>query len=87
MVADAAGVVLVGVGRADEVLTSIVQTDDGLQDPYSRYDALRAGSPRWRSSSGAIVLTGYDDCMEALRHPKLGRAEEYLEVPSWFGRA
>jgi len=75
------------VAEADEVLTSIVQTDDGLQDPYSRYDALRAGSPRWRSSSGAIVLTGYDDCMEALRHPKLGRAEEDMEVPSSFGRA
>ena len=75
------------VAEADEVLTSIVQTDDGLQDPYSRYDALRTGSPRWRSSSGAIVLTGYDDCMEALRHPKLGRAEEAMEVPSSFGRA
>ncbi len=75
------------VTEADEVLTSIVATDDGLQDPYSRYEALRVGSPRWRSSSGAIVLTGYDDCMEALRHPKLGRAEEDMEVPSTFGRA
>jgi cytochrome P450 len=78
---------MLSVAEADEVLASIVQTDDGLQDPYSRYDALRAGSPRWRSNSGAIVLTGYEDCLEALRHPKLGRAEEDMEVPSSFGQA
>ena len=78
---------MLSVTEADEVLTSIVATDDGLQDPYSRYDALREGSPRWRSESGAIVLTGYDDCMEALRHPKLGRAEEDMELTSTFGRA
>jgi cytochrome P450 len=78
---------MLSVTEADEVLTSIVATDDGLQDPYSRYEALRAGSPRWRSESGAIVLTGYDDCLEVLRHPKLGRAEEDMDIPSTFGRA
>lgn len=75
------------VAEADGVLTSIVATDDGLQDPYSRYEALRSGSPRWRSESGAIVLTGYDDCLEALRNPRLGRAEPDMDVPSTFGRA
>lgn len=75
------------IAEADELLVSIVATDDGLQNPYSRYEALRTGSPRWRSESGAIVLTSYDDCLEALRHPKLGRAEEDMDVPATFGRA
>jgi hypothetical protein len=75
------------VAEADRILTSIVTTDEGLQDPYACYEALRAGSPRWRSESGAIVLTSYEDCLEALRHPKLGRAEEDMDIPSTFGRA
>jgi cytochrome P450 len=75
------------VAEADRVLNSIVSTDEGLQDPYACYDALRAGLPRWRSESGAIVLTSYDDCLEALRNPKLGRAEEDMDIPSTFGRA
>ncbi len=75
------------VAEADRILTSIVSTDEGLQDPYACYDALRAGLPRWRSESGAIVLTSYEDCLEALRNPKLGRAEEDMEIPSTFGRA
>lgn len=74
------------VDEADRVLTSIVATDEGLQNPYTCYETLRDGSPRWRSASGAIVLTSYDDCLEALRHPKLGRAEADMEVPSTFGR-
>lgn len=74
------------VDEADRVLTSIVATDEGLQNPYSCYETLRDGSPRWRSASGAIVLTSYEDCLEALRHPKLGRAEADMEVPSTFGR-
>ena len=78
---------MLSVPEADEVLSSIVTTDDGLQDPYARYDALRAGAPRWRSESGAVVLTSYADCMEALRNPRLGRAEEDMEIPATFGRA
>ena len=73
------------VEQADELLASLVQSE-GLQDPYSRYAALRAGAPRWRTAAGSIVLTGYADCMEALRHPKLGRAEDDMELPSSFGR-
>ena len=29
------------VDDADAILSSLVMTDDGLQDPYSRYAALR----------------------------------------------
>jgi len=74
------------VGQADEILFSLVTTADGLQDPYSRYAALRDGAPRWRSAAGSIVLTGYQDCMEVLRHPLLGRAESGMDVPATFGR-
>ncbi len=64
------------------MLTSIVATDEGLQNPYTCYEAVRDGSPRWRSASGAIVLTSYEDCLEALRHPKLGRAEADMRCPA-----
>ena len=74
------------VAEADSILNSIVATDEGLQDPYPRYDALRAGSPRWRSEAGAVVLTTYEDCLDALRHPRLGRAEPDMDLPPTFGR-
>ena len=74
------------VAEADEILSSVVLTAEGLQNPYPRYAALRAGAPRWRTEAGSIVLTGYDDCMEALRHPRLGRPEPDMDVPSSFGR-
>ncbi len=74
------------VTEADEILSSIVMTDDGRQDPYPRYARLREGSPRWRTAAGSIVLTGYEDCMEALRHPRMGRAESDMELPNTFGR-
>jgi len=73
------------VEAADRLLTAIVTTDDGRQDPYPAYARLRADSPRWRTAAGSIVLTRYDDCMEALRHPRLGRAEPDMEIPSTFG--
>lgn len=66
--------------EADELLASIVLTDAGRQDPYSRYAELRERSPRWRSGTGAVVVTGYHDGLEVLRNPKLGRAEPDMEV-------
>lgn len=73
------------VREADQLLTSVVTTDDGHQDPYPAYQQLRSASPRWRSEAGSIVLTRYHDCMEALRHPKLGRSEPDMELTSIFG--
>lgn len=70
---------------ADALLASIALTDAGRQDPYSAYQRLREGSPRWRSHAGSIVLTGYRDCLEALRHPRLGRAEHDMDIPPTIG--
>ncbi len=74
------------VDAADRLLRSIVTTDEGRQDPYPAYARLRADAPRWRTAAGSIVLTRYDDCMEVLRHPRLGRAEPDMEIPSTFGQ-
>ena len=67
--------------EADELIASAVLTDEGRQDPYSRYAALRRRSPRWRSGTGAVVITGYHDGLEVLRHPKLGRGEPDMDLP------
>lgn len=68
--------------EADELLASVVLTDAGRQDPYRVYAELRARSPRWRSASGATIVTGYHDGLEVLRHPRLGRAEPDMEIPA-----
>lgn len=60
---------------ADALLASAVLTDKGRQDPYAAYERMRSELPRWQSSFGPTVLTTYDDCMEVLRNPKLGRPE------------
>ena len=75
----------VDVERADALLRGIVLTDEGRQDPYRGYAELRDGWGRWRSEAGSVVLTGYRDGLEVLRHPRLGRAEPDMEVPSTFG--
>ncbi|CAN5465202.1 cytochrome P450 [soil metagenome] len=69
------------IAQADELLASTILTDDGRKDPYLAYSTLRAASPRWRTETGSVVLTEYQDCMEALRHPKLGRAEPDMDLP------
>jgi len=64
---------------ADDLLAEAVLTDEGRQDPYPLYARMRSEFGRWRSSFGSSVLTRYDDCLEALRHPKLGRPESDME--------
>ncbi|MEI2698206.1 MAG: cytochrome P450 [Microthrixaceae bacterium] len=71
---------------ADELLLSLVNTSAGLQDPYPIYEQLRSGPARWLTKTGSVVLTHYADCMEALRNPRLGRAEPDMELPPTFGR-
>ncbi|RTL07903.1 MAG: cytochrome P450 [Acidimicrobiia bacterium] len=70
---------------ADDLLVSTVLTDEGRQDPYPAYAALRAGGTdapgRWRTAFGSLGLAGYDDCLEALRHPRLGRPEPDMDLP------
>ncbi|MBS1837627.1 MAG: cytochrome P450 [Actinobacteria bacterium] len=74
--------------EADGLLASTVLTDDGRQDPYSSYARLRAGGGRWATAFGDLGLAGYHDCMEVLRHPRLGRPEPDMELPAGMsGRA
>lgn len=71
--------------EADGLLASTILTDEGRQDPYSAYAQLRAGAGRWTSAFGAIGLSRYQDCLEVLRHPKLGRPEPDMDLPMGIG--
>jgi cytochrome P450 len=67
--------------EADALLGATVLTEAGRQDPYPAYDRLRSEAPRFTSGFGSVVLSGYRDGLEALRHPKLGRPEPDMDVP------
>jgi cytochrome P450 len=45
----------------------------GRRDPYPLYAKLREVAPALRSEVGLVALSGYDDCLDALRNPRLGR--------------
>ena len=61
--------------EADGLLAAVVMSEEGRQDPYSIYARMRAELPRWESGFGPTVLTTYQDSMEVLRNPRLGRPE------------
>ncbi|HYF45987.1 MAG TPA: hypothetical protein VD926_07230, partial [Acidimicrobiales bacterium] len=42
-------------------------------DPYPTYERLRRDFPVFRSMVGPLVVSRYDDCLAALRDPRLGR--------------
>jgi predicted unusual protein kinase regulating ubiquinone biosynthesis (AarF/ABC1/UbiB family)/cytochrome P450 len=54
---------------ADLVVAELVTTA-GLADPYARFERLRALGRAVPSTLG-VILTGYDDCQNALRNPAL----------------
>ena len=58
---------------ADNVLLRLLLTPEGRADPYPLYRELRDSAPVLRSSFGPVVLSRYDDCLTALRDPRLGR--------------
>lgn len=58
---------------ADNVLLRLLLTPDGRADPYPHYRNLRESAPVLRSSLGPIVVSRYEDCLTALRDPRLGR--------------
>jgi cytochrome P450 len=58
---------------ADNVLLRLLLTPEGRADPYPLYRELRDTAPVLRSSFGPVVLSRYEDCMTALRDPRLGR--------------
>jgi cytochrome P450 len=58
---------------ADTLLIRLLLTPEGRADPYVLYRELRESAPVLRSTLGPIVLSRYDDCLHALRDPRLGR--------------
>jgi cytochrome P450 len=58
---------------ADNVLIRLLLTPEGRSDPYPLYRELRDIAPVLRSTFGPVVLSRYDDCLTALRDPRLGR--------------
>ena len=48
-------------------------TPAGREDPYPRYERLRAISPVVRAGDGALVVTRYADCTTVVRDPRLGQ--------------
>jgi cytochrome P450 len=66
-----------------EELTKLV----GREDPYPRYERLRAISPVVRAQDGALVVTRYADCNTVVRDPRLGHLPPdvlaVLGYPDW----
>ncbi|HVT75644.1 MAG TPA: cytochrome P450 [Acidimicrobiales bacterium] len=58
---------------ADGLLLQLFVSPEARRDPYPVYRQLRHTAPVLRTGFGPIVLSGYDDCMTALRDPRLGR--------------
>ncbi|MDA8274009.1 MAG: cytochrome P450 [Actinomycetota bacterium] len=59
--------------QADDELLRLLLTPEGRADPYPCYRFLRERAPVLRTGFGPLVLSQYDDCLVALRHPRLGR--------------
>ncbi len=59
---------------ADEILHVLLGTDEGRQDPYLLYKALRDIAPLFRSElDGHWYASRYDDCKAILVDPRAGR--------------
>ncbi len=58
---------------AESALVSLLVTPEGRADPYPHYRLIRDRAPVLRTATGALVLTRYQDCLTALRNPRLGR--------------
>jgi cytochrome P450 len=59
---------------ADEILHVLLATEEGRQDPYLLYKALRDIAPLFRSDlDGHWYASRYDDCKAILVDPRAGR--------------
>ncbi len=57
---------------ADTIFAELM-TPAGHADPYPIYRRLRETAPVFKSSIGAWVVTGYEDCRAVLRDARLGK--------------
>ena len=62
-----------GTNKGDEYLLNLFLTDEGIANPAVWYKKLRDESPVFRSSSGAIFLSRYEDCRMVFRDNRLGK--------------
>ena len=63
-----------GTSPADEILHVLLGTEEGRQDPYLLYKALRDIAPLFRSElDGHWYASRYDDCKAILVDPRAGR--------------
>ncbi len=59
---------------ADDLLARIFFDPAGMANPYPLYRQLRELAPVHQSATGAVVLTRFEDCREALRDNRLGKS-------------
>lgn len=59
--------------KIEERLLQTMLTEEGRQNPYGLYALLHQEAPIYKSSTGAIIFSRFDDCTNLLRHPHLGK--------------
>jgi cytochrome P450 len=68
-------------------LLAELTTLTGREDPYPRYDRLRAIAPLIRTEDGALVVTRYADCATVVRDGRLGHMPPdmlaFVGLPDW----
>jgi cytochrome P450 len=68
-------------------LLAELTTLTGREDPYPRYDRLRAIAPLIRAEDGALVVTRYADCTTVVRDGRLGHMPPdmlaFVGLPDW----
>lgn len=57
----------------DGLLLQVLGTEEGRADPCRFYAQMRDTAPIYRTMLGPILIHRYEDCMSALRDPRLGR--------------
>ena len=62
-------------GAAETALLEVLLTPEGRADPYPLYRLIRERAPVLQTSfdDASIALSRYEDCIVALRNPRLGR--------------
>lgn len=61
--------------RGDGYLLNLFATPEGIADPPVWFHRLRAEMPVFRSNSGALFLSRYEDCRALLRDNRFGKGE------------
>jgi cytochrome P450 len=77
---------IVESAESAELLAELT-TLTGREDPYPRYDRLRAIAPLIRAEDGALVVTRYADCATVVRDGRLGHMPPdmlaFVGLPDW----